>query len=95
MGFLGVFGNVSSEVIELLNGTNKMIESILLPEVPSTAQGLVYFRCGKMLPRFALLEHTLHGRKRRQQMDVIGHDYEIAQFTAIMIKMVQAVRDDF
>ncbi len=84
---------VLSQIFELLDRPNQVIESVLLPESVLAADPAIDSRRGKMLPRFALCKHCGFVWKGRQQMYVIWHHDEIGQVVPFPVKVPQARRD--
>lgn len=89
-----ILRNVSSKCIKLIDGTNKMVEPVLLPERTSPFETTVNFTGGKVLPGFALLEHAIFTRERRQQVNMVGHDHKVRQFVSFSVKLLQTVGDN-
>ncbi len=71
-----------------------MIEPVLLPELSSAPQTTLNFSRGKVLPRFALIEHALFVNEGGQQVNMVRHDDEIGELVSIPVEVAEAVGHD-
>lgn len=93
-GALRIRRDVVALIVELLDGADKMIECILLPEASPAPEQAVETRCHVPLPRFALRKHCVFIRKRHEDMHMIGHHDEVSQIVAIAVEAAKAVGND-
>ncbi len=88
---LGVAGEITPQISELLGRSHKMIKTILLPKATAPSQDAIDLRCREVLPRIALVEHCGFIRKCREHMNVIRHHDKFGELVSIAIEMAQAL----
>jgi hypothetical protein len=71
-----------------------MIERFLLPEVSSDTRNAINLCRREMKPGIDLCSHRFWGLEGDEQMEMIGHDHEIAHVVSIAIKVHQALGDN-
>src|SRR5438128_1423475 len=86
-----VICHVIPQVLELLVRPRQMVETLLLPEPPRSAEQGVNASRREVLPRLALLPHSVVARECGEQMHVVRHDYEIEQHVTVAVEMAEAV----
>src|SRR5262245_32782358 len=94
-GLVRVLGDVATKKVELLDGSNEMVEAILLPEAAFALELAVDGGRHESLPGLALSQQRLLGRKRREEMHVVRHDHVVRQVVLRPIGMTQTVGNDF
>ena len=93
-GFLGIVGDITPQVIELLGSSNEVIEALLVPEASLLPECAVDLRRREFFPGKTLLFYVRLAKQTHEQMDMRWHDHEIAQLVPLAVKVPQAVGDD-
>ena len=94
IGSFRVAGDVTAEGLKLFDGTDEVVEAVLLPEAVGCSELAVELHGLIVLPALALSQHSLFTDERGQQMDVIRHHDNVGQFVPITVEFQQAVADD-
>ena len=90
----GMLRNVALNRLELLEGSNQMVEALLLPKTPARLQQLIDSLRRETLPGRALSFNFRIAQQADNGMDVIGHHHKVAPVVAISIEVQQSIRDD-
>jgi hypothetical protein len=86
-GLDGILGNVALEKLELFRASHQVVEAYFLPQSSTSTELTVDLRRGVLLPGVALGFHFRATEQARQQVNMIGHDDEIAQMISVAIEV--------
>ena len=73
---------------------DEVIKTILLPEMSGDAALAIDLAGREVLPRFALIQHSVFINEGREQMHMVRHHDKVSQLVAFAVKLMQAVADE-
>ena len=94
-GSATIFAYVVSQIFVLIGASNQMVKGLLLPELTFRVSVSIDLSGGVVQPRIALPSEHFFGREACQQVNMIGHDDEVAQSISVAIKMHESVGHNF